>query len=141
MFRDSALFCARNDSLMFLGTSLQIIIFVSDLSLTMLPASLISRASLTPSPDSFKIQAHAMFLDTAYNSLNTVLSNVHSAFVETVSKMCVYISCLPQPKRPGSRLVISMYFFFSFSFPQYPLLLSRSSTVSFILPSSAFLQH
>lgn len=48
-----------------------------------------------------------MFLDTTYNALNTVLSNVHSAFVETATKMCAYIRCLPASKKPGPKLVIS----------------------------------
>ncbi|TAQ91363.1 hypothetical protein B7494_g281 [Chlorociboria aeruginascens] len=57
--------------------------------------------------DSFKIQAHAMFLDTSFNSLATVLSNVHSAFIESATKMWTYNRCLPSGKQPGRRLIIS----------------------------------
>jgi hypothetical protein len=55
----------------------------------------------------FKIQAHAMFLDTSFNSLATVLTNIYESFVETATKMWTYIKCLPAQKRPGTKLVIS----------------------------------
>lgn len=57
--------------------------------------------------DTFKIQSHAMFLDTSFNSLTTVLSNVYSAFKETATKMWTYARCLPVGKRPGTKLLIS----------------------------------
>ncbi|RDW68574.1 hypothetical protein BP5796_09231 [Coleophoma crateriformis] len=44
----------------------------------------------------FKIQAHAMFLDTAHNSLSTVLANLASAFEETALKMWLYARSLPK---------------------------------------------
>jgi hypothetical protein len=50
-----------------------------------------------------------MFLDTSFNSLTTVLSNVHSAFIETAMKMCAYISCLPTSKQPGAKLVVKTF--------------------------------
>ena len=56
--------------------------------------------------DTFKIQAHAMFLDTSHNSLGTVLSNIHSAFYESASKMWTYARCMPAGKQPGTRLLI-----------------------------------
>jgi len=57
--------------------------------------------------DTFKIQAHAMFLDTTFNSFPTVISNVYSAFIETATKMWTYTRCLPTKKQPGTKLVIS----------------------------------
>lgn len=46
-----------------------------------------------------------MFLDTSHNSLTTVLSNIHSAFLETALKTHTYIRCLPRPKQPRAGLV------------------------------------
>ncbi|KAG9231544.1 hypothetical protein BJ875DRAFT_382758 [Amylocarpus encephaloides] len=46
-----------------------------------------------------------MFLDTAFNSLPTVTSNVHSAFIETATKMWTYAKCLPVGKQPGTKLL------------------------------------
>jgi ribosomal protein RSM22 (predicted rRNA methylase) len=57
--------------------------------------------------DSFKIQAHAMFLDTSFSSLHTVLSNVYNAFTETATKLWTYARCLPVGKQPGTKLMIS----------------------------------
>ncbi len=57
--------------------------------------------------DSFKIQAHDMFLDTSFNSLHTVLSNIYSAFTETATKLWIYVRCLPVGKQPGTELMIS----------------------------------
>jgi hypothetical protein len=48
-----------------------------------------------------------MYLDTTHNSLHTVLSNIHSAFLETALKTHTYIRCLPSNKQPSSRLVIN----------------------------------
>ncbi|KUJ22916.1 uncharacterized protein LY89DRAFT_314076 [Mollisia scopiformis] len=56
--------------------------------------------------DTFKIQAHAMFLDTSFNSLKTVLSNVYSAFIESATKMWTYAKCLPAGKQPGTQLIL-----------------------------------
>ncbi|KAG0650734.1 Telomerase reverse transcriptase [Hyphodiscus hymeniophilus] len=55
--------------------------------------------------NTFKIQAHAMFLDTSHNSLHTVLSNIYSAFIETATKLYTYNRCLPVGKQPGTGLV------------------------------------
>ena len=46
-----------------------------------------------------------MFLDTAHNSLVTVLSNIHSAFHESATKMWTYARCMPTDKQPGTRLL------------------------------------
>lgn len=51
-----------------------------------------------------------MFLDTSFNSLATVLSNIFIAFVETASKTWTYAKCLPTGKQPGTELMISEYF-------------------------------
>jgi telomerase reverse transcriptase len=67
----------------------------------------LKRLTIHGNTDTFKLQAHAMFLDTAFNSLNTVRENVYSAFVETATKMCAYIRCLPKSKKPGFMLMIS----------------------------------
>ncbi|KAI9674434.1 MAG: hypothetical protein M1817_001772 [Caeruleum heppii] len=44
--------------------------------------------------DSFKIQAHAMFFDTDFNSTRDVLSNIYQAFVETAMKFYSYAKCM-----------------------------------------------
>ncbi|KAG4440367.1 hypothetical protein IFR05_004160 [Cadophora sp. M221] len=46
-----------------------------------------------------------MFLDTAFNSLQTVKTNMSTAFTETAVKMWMYARCLGG-KRPGWRLVV-----------------------------------
>jgi hypothetical protein len=68
--------------------------------------------------DSFKIQSHAMYLDTSFNSTSTVHRNLHSAFSETATKMWSYARCLPVRNRPGTKLVISIspLFFLPFLF-------------------------
>jgi hypothetical protein len=57
--------------------------------------------------DAFKLQAHAMFLDTSFNTLRTVFSNIHDSFIETATKMWQYAKCLPLQKQPGAQIVIS----------------------------------
>ncbi|KAL2072875.1 hypothetical protein VTL71DRAFT_12218 [Oculimacula yallundae] len=60
--------------------------------------------------NTFKIQAHAMFLDTAFNSLATVKENLSSAFVETATKMWMYGRCLRSSssgKGVGNKIVIA----------------------------------
>lgn len=47
-----------------------------------------------------------MFFDTALNSAETMLKNIHDAFVETATKMWAYVRCLPHPKQPAASLVI-----------------------------------
>jgi hypothetical protein len=47
-----------------------------------------------------------MFLDTSHNSLPTVLTNIHSAFKESATKMWTYARCLPVGKQPGTQLLI-----------------------------------
>ncbi|KAH7417590.1 hypothetical protein BKA64DRAFT_658308 [Cadophora sp. MPI-SDFR-AT-0126] len=46
-----------------------------------------------------------MFLDTAFNSLPTVKTNISTAFTETAVKMWMYARCLGRGKRPSSALI------------------------------------
>jgi len=71
-------------------------------------SSLIATANLLDS--SFKIQAHAMFLDTSFNSLSSVLSNIYQSFIEAAIKLYHYVKCLPSSKQPHSPLLISKFF-------------------------------
>lgn len=57
--------------------------------------------------DAFKIQAHAIFLDTSFNALSTVLFNLYTAFIETANKTWMYAKCLPAGKQPSTALFIS----------------------------------
>ena len=50
-----------------------------------------------------------MFLDTSFNSIATVLSNIYRAFIETANKTWTYAKCLPAGKQPGTKLMTSMY--------------------------------
>ena len=56
--------------------------------------------------DSFKLQSHAMYLDTSYNSTTTVITNIYTSFLETATKMWTYAKCLPGGKQPGTNLLI-----------------------------------
>lgn len=44
--------------------------------------------------DSFKIQSHAMFLDTDFNSVSTVLKNLYHALIECAMKFHRYVRSL-----------------------------------------------
>ncbi|KAI9814856.1 MAG: hypothetical protein M1832_005658 [Thelocarpon impressellum] len=54
----------------------------------------------------FKIQTHAMFLDTNFNSTATVLSNLYQIFAESAMKFYRYAKCMPPRKQPQTRLLI-----------------------------------
>lgn len=56
-----------------------------------------------------KLHMRAMHLSTSYNSLETVLSNLHHAFNEVACKSYAYIKSLPNEKQPSSKLIISKY--------------------------------
>jgi telomerase reverse transcriptase len=56
--------------------------------------------------NAFKIQSHLMFFDTSHNTLQSVLSSIFSAYVETANKTWAYARCLPRSKRPTAGLVI-----------------------------------
>ncbi|KAI9759141.1 MAG: hypothetical protein M1835_000449, partial [Candelina submexicana] len=46
-----------------------------------------------------------MFLDTSFNSLTTVLSNVYQIFIESAMKYYGYVKSLPAPKKPKASLL------------------------------------
>ncbi|KAI0459429.1 hypothetical protein F5B21DRAFT_301660 [Xylaria acuta] len=48
-----------------------------------------------------------MFFDTGLNSAPTMLNNIHRAFMETATKMWAYARCLPAPKQPPPKIIIS----------------------------------
>jgi telomerase reverse transcriptase len=54
---------------------------------------------------SFRIQTHAMFLDTHYNRPKVVLLGIYTNFVETAIKMYRYYKALRPRCRPSPRLV------------------------------------
>ncbi|KFY02560.1 hypothetical protein O988_02079 [Pseudogymnoascus sp. VKM F-3808] len=56
--------------------------------------------------NSFKIQCHAMFMDTAFNSPTVVARNIFESFVESANKMCAYNRCLPTQKQPAADITI-----------------------------------
>ncbi|KFY76636.1 hypothetical protein V499_03767 [Pseudogymnoascus sp. VKM F-103] len=56
--------------------------------------------------NSFKIQCHAMFMDTTFNSPTVVARNIFESFVECANKMCAYTRCLPTQKQPGADIII-----------------------------------
>lgn len=47
-----------------------------------------------------------MFLDTSFNSLNTVLSTIHQNFVETAMKYYRYVKSMTINKKPPVALLI-----------------------------------
>lgn len=56
--------------------------------------------------NSFKIQCHAMFMDTTFNSPTVVARNIFESFVESANKMCAYNRCLPTQKQPSADITI-----------------------------------
>ncbi|KAM0721837.1 hypothetical protein Q7P37_002762 [Cladosporium fusiforme] len=56
--------------------------------------------------NALKLHMRAMHLSTSYNSLETVLSNLHHAFNEVAHKSYAYIKSLPNGKQPSSKLII-----------------------------------
>jgi telomerase reverse transcriptase len=56
--------------------------------------------------NTFKIQSNMMFYDTRYNTLATVLRNLHEAFTESATKAWAYLRCLPSNRLPGTRLIV-----------------------------------
>ncbi|KAI9772335.1 MAG: hypothetical protein M1840_001084 [Geoglossum simile] len=56
--------------------------------------------------NAFKIQTHAMFLDTNFNSVPTVLTNIYQNFVESAMKFYSYTKSLPSNKQPRSTILI-----------------------------------
>lgn len=59
--------------------------------------------------NALKLQMRAMLLSTSYNSLETVLSNLHHCFTQVALKSFHYIRSMSgSSKQPGDRLVISV---------------------------------
>lgn len=56
--------------------------------------------------NAFKIKMHAMFLDTNFNSLDIVASNLFKSFYGAAQRMLHYLRCLPKSKQPSSNLII-----------------------------------
>ncbi|CAK3842412.1 Telomerase reverse transcriptase [Lecanosticta acicola] len=69
---------------------------------TKLPGQTLYRKTL----NALKLQMHAMHLSTAYNDVETVLSNVYHCFSELAQKCYHYVKSLPVSKQPGSSLVV-----------------------------------
>jgi telomerase reverse transcriptase len=59
--------------------------------------------------NALKMHMRAMHLSTDYNSIETVLTNLHHAFNEVAHKSYSYIKLLPNSKQPSSKLIISKY--------------------------------
>lgn len=57
--------------------------------------------------NALKLHMRAMHLSTNYNSIETVLTNLHHAFNEVAHKSYAYIKSLPNSKQPSSKLIIS----------------------------------
>ncbi|KAL9095597.1 MAG: hypothetical protein Q9165_002029 [Trypethelium subeluteriae] len=56
--------------------------------------------------NALRIQMHAMFLDTTYNALSTVLESLYQTYRETAQKCFAYIKSLPVTKRPGLGVLV-----------------------------------
>jgi telomerase reverse transcriptase len=59
--------------------------------------------------NALKMHMRAMHLSTNYNSIETVLTNLHHAFNEVAHKSYSYIKLLPNNKQPSSKLIISKF--------------------------------
>lgn len=59
--------------------------------------------------NALKMHMRAMHLSTNYNSIETVLSNLHHAFNEVAHKSYAYIRSLPNSKQPSGKLIISKF--------------------------------
>jgi len=57
--------------------------------------------------NALKLHMRTMHLSTKYNSIETVLANLHHAFNEVAHKSYAYIKSLPNDKQPSSKLIIS----------------------------------
>lgn len=68
-----------------------------------LPGQSFYRKSL----NALKLHMRTMHLSTSYNTIETVLTNLHHAFNEVAYKSYSYIKSLPSGKQPTSKLIIS----------------------------------
>ncbi|KAL8713551.1 MAG: hypothetical protein Q9220_002413 [cf. Caloplaca sp. 1 TL-2023] len=56
--------------------------------------------------NAFKIQTHQMFLDTSFNSISNVITNIYQNFFETAMKYYRYLRSLAPGKEPHAALLI-----------------------------------
>jgi telomerase reverse transcriptase len=56
----------------------------------------------------FKFQAHAMFFDTDFNDLQTVLKNIYHNFIEAAMKFHRSVKALSSNRRPSQNLLIKI---------------------------------
>lgn len=57
----------------------------------------------------FKIQLQAMFIDTSFNTVATVLGNVYQSFYEAAVRCFEYVRSLNKARPTHSKLLISAY--------------------------------
>lgn len=76
-------------------------------TLTVEPSKVPGKAFSRKALNAFKIQTHKMFLDTTFNSLATVLSNLYQNFVESAMKYYRYVKCMAANQQPRASLMIS----------------------------------
>ena len=65
--------------------------------------------------NAFKIRMHAMFVDSAFNSLEVVAANLFAGFREAALRMLSYVRCLPATKRPSTKLIVGKSHFSFYS--------------------------
>ncbi|KJX95147.1 telomerase reverse transcriptase like protein [Zymoseptoria brevis] len=56
--------------------------------------------------NALKLQMHAMLLSTTYNTIPTVMSNLHHCFLEVAQKSYHYIRSLPSERQPAGQFII-----------------------------------
>ena len=78
-------------------------------SLTVEYSTLPGRTFHRKALNAFKIKFHAMFLDTNFNALQTVVDNLYLGFHEAASRMLHYLRCLPHTSHPSERLIIGKF--------------------------------
>ena len=80
----------------------------------------------------FKILSHKMFFDTAFNSIDTVLSTIYQNFLEVAMKYYRYGKCMPKDGNPSAALLIRKY---GLSRLIRPLVASQPSCLLFWSPA------
>ena len=79
----------------------------------------------------FKILTHKMFLDTTFNSVDTVLSTIYQNFLEVAMKYYRYGRCMSKDSNPSTALLIRKY---GLSF-LIGLLLASQASYAFLSPA------
>ncbi|KAK4695849.1 telomerase reverse transcriptase, partial [Lecanoromycetidae sp. Uapishka_2] len=69
-------------------------------TLTVEPSKVPGKTFYRKALNAFKIQTHKMFLDTNFNSANTVLSTIYQNFAEAAMKYYRYAKCMQSAKQP-----------------------------------------